>query len=51
MSRPYLELALAVFASISLAVGSPYPEQMLLQHSATVLLGAYLAVQIWRGDI
>ena len=24
---------------------------MLLQHSATVLLGAYLAVQIWRGDI
>jgi len=49
--RPFLELALAFLASLSLAVGSPYPEQMPLQHSATVLLAAYLAVKVWRRDI
>jgi len=49
--RPFLELALAFLASLALAVGSPYPEQMLLQHSATVLLAAYLALQIWRRDM
>jgi putative membrane protein len=49
--RPFLELILASLASLALAIGSPYPEQMLLQHSATLLLAAYLGAQIWRHDI
>lgn len=43
--RPFVELILATAASLGLAVGSPYPEQMPLQHSATVLLAGWLA---WR---
>lgn len=43
--RSFVELILATAASLGLAVGSPYPEQMPLQHSATLLLAAWLA---WR---
>ena len=50
-SRPTIELSLALVASLALAIGSPYPDQMPLQHSATVLLGAYLVVQIRRRGI
>lgn len=43
--RPFVELILATAASLGLAIGSSFPEQMPLQHSATVLLAGWLA---WR---
>jgi len=34
-----------------LAVGSPFPDQMLLQHAGTVLIAAWAGVGIARGDV
>lgn len=49
--RNAIELGLAVCASIALAIGTDFPEQMPLQHSATALLAGYLAIQIGRRAI
>lgn len=47
----FAELGIAVAASLALAIGTDYPEQMPLQHSATALLAGYLAIQIARRAI
>jgi len=41
-----VELAICTVAALSLAIGSPYPDQMPLQHTATVLMSGYLLYQI-----
>jgi putative membrane protein len=46
-----IEIAVVTLAALSLAIGSPYPDQMPLQHSATVLLCGYLVHQTWTGRL
>jgi len=47
--RIWIELAVALAGSLALAVGSPYPGMMPLQHAGTLLVAAWIAWGIARG--
>jgi putative membrane protein len=47
--RIWIELAVALAGSLALAVGSPYPDMMPLQHAGTLLVAAWIAWGIARG--
>ncbi len=49
LRKSWIELGVASAGSLALAIGSPYPEMMPLQHAGTLVVAAWIASGIARG--